>query len=122
MIMKRKIGICLLVFLFLFLVTFGAGFFFTSQPNRENQNTKQPETESQAEESILSSKEEQAYRYIVFSEDGKLVVYYSDGETLFFNSGVSTEDLSEKWKEQVEQGIRFYSQEELLEFLEAYSS
>ena len=122
MIMKRKIGICLLVFLFLFLVTFGAGIFFTSQPNRDNQNTKQPETESQAEESILSSKEEEAFRYIIFSEGGKLVVYYSDGETLFFNSGVSAEDLSEKWKEQLEQGIRFDSQEELLEFLEAYSS
>ena len=122
MIMKRKIGICLLVFLFLFLVTFGGGLFFTSQQNRENQNTKQPEIESQEEESILSSKEEDAFRYIVFSEDGRLVVYYSDGKTLFFNSGVSADDLSGKWKEQLEQGIRFNSQEELLEFLEAYSS
>ena len=122
MIMKRKIGICLLVFLFLFLVTFGSGLFLTNQQTPDNQKTKQPENESQTEESILSSKEEASYRYIIFSEEGKLVVYYSDGETLFFNSGVSSDDLTAEWKEQLKQGIRFDSQEELLQFLEAYSS
>lgn len=122
MIMRRKIGICLLVFIFLFLVTFGTGLFLTSTPDRENKYMNQPEQESQTEESILSSKEEAAFQYIVFSEEGKLIVYFSDGKTPFFNSGVSDEHLPEKWKKILPQGIRFQSEEELFEFLEAYSS
>jgi DNA primase catalytic subunit len=120
--MKRKIGICLLLCIVFFGMLFGTGIAFRNRTNPKTQDIKQEEEETFTEESMLSSKEEHAFRYIVFSEEGKLMVYLEDGETLHFNSGVSDEHLPDVWKMQLEQGIRFESEEDLFEFLEAYSS
>ena len=62
------------------------------------------------------------YEYIVFSQDGTLVIYYSDAATVYFDSGIEVEHLPEETRTQAEQGITFQSEEELFGFLESYSS
>ncbi len=60
--------------------------------------------------------------YIIFAEDGTLVVYYSDAATVYFDSGIEVQHLPEETRNQLEQGITFQSEEELFGFLESYSS
>lgn len=120
--MKRNISICLFA---AFLVLIGGILISMENPKEQEEEnsgiemTLETETE---EEALLSSATQPDYKYIIFSEDGRLVVYYSDNTTIFFNSGILEETLPEETKSQLPAGIRFQTDEELYDFLESYSS
>ncbi len=118
--MKRNIGIC---FFAAFLALIGGIFISMEQreePKEDNGIDLTLETET--EEALLSSIVCPEYEYIIFSEDGRLVVYYSDCSTVYFNSGIMEETLPEEVKSELPLGIRFQTDEELFDFLESYSS
>jgi outer membrane usher protein FimD/PapC len=85
----------------------------------ETQSAQESGTEADIPVNQISKPE---YKYIIFSEDGELVVYYADNTTVFFHSGIREESLPEELKERLWAGISFASEEELYEFLENYSS
>jgi hypothetical protein len=72
--------------------------------------------------SIVNQKSDSDDKYIIFSEDGILVVYYADRTTVFFNSGVRADALPSDLQECLLSGISFANEAELYEFLENYSS
>jgi hypothetical protein len=72
--------------------------------------------------SIVNQNANSDDKYIIFSEDGILVVYYADRTTVFFNSGVRADALPSDLQDCLPTGISFANEAELYEFLENYSS
>jgi hypothetical protein len=72
--------------------------------------------------SIVNQKSNSDDQYVIYSEDGILVVYYADRTTVFFNSGVRADALPTELQESLSSGISFANEAELYEFLENYSS
>lgn len=62
------------------------------------------------------------YAYLIKEEDGRLIVYYGDGETVYLVSDIRLEDLDSEMQKKVAAGITFENARELFEFLENYSS
>jgi hypothetical protein len=72
--------------------------------------------------SIVNQNSNPDDKYIIYAEDGILVVYYADRTTVFFNSGVRADALPTDLQECLSSGISFANEAELYEFLENYSS
>jgi hypothetical protein len=72
--------------------------------------------------SIVNQNQISDDKYVIYSEDGILVVYYADRTTVFFNSGVRADALPADLQEQLSFGLSFTNEAELYEFLENYSS
>jgi hypothetical protein len=122
--MKRKLSICF------FVACFFAVIGINSMSLRNSKDT-QPGTEASTEtdletdlevNSIVNQNSKSDDKYIIFSEDGILVVYYADRTTVFFNSGVRADALPSELQECLSTGISFTNETELYEFLENYSS
>ncbi len=62
------------------------------------------------------------YKYYIAVEDGEVVVYYSDRETIFEYTGIEAAALSEEEQIKLNYGIYVKDQEELYGILENYSS
>ena len=127
--MKRNTNIC--IFLFVILLFVILLLFFGTRYNKEPENTEQeslPATEEVTETKDLeavveSGKEEANCNYIIRSDEGRLTVYLSDGCTLYMNTGISARSLPVPMQEQAkDNGIRFSTEQELMDFLESYSS
>lgn len=126
--MKRNTSICiflLIIFgLILLFVFFGKA--VPDQPQNVPQDLPQttekiPETEN-SEAVIISSKEETDCAYLIRSDAGRLSVYLSDGCTLYLNTGIAASALPEEMQEKLTDGIRISTEQELMDFLESYSS
>jgi hypothetical protein len=120
--MKRNLSICFFAACFLAVIGISSQSERTQEPDVENAEAKterESETEPDVPVTVISQPE---YKYIIFSEDGVLVVYYADSTTVFFNSGIRKETLPDELKERLTDGIAFATEEELYEFLENYSS
>ena len=94
--MNQKTGICILLCLVLLLV-FGIWY-----QKRGVENTKNT--------------------YIIRTQDSRLVVFLPDGKTVYMETGIRSENLSQKLQKQAENGIGFADEESLFDFLESYSS
>ena len=92
------------------------------QLQQEAQNKDIIVSEEDSEQVISSSKFEENYKYIIFEVDGHLQVFYSDNQTMFFDTGILSNSLPDKLSNELDKGIRFQNDEELYEFLENYSS
>lgn len=122
--MKQKYSIC--IFLALLLCVSLSVVWITGQVNRDTELTEDiivQETEkTNDEETVYSSKTVDEYKYVIMDVDGHLTVFYSDNETVYFDTGIRSENLSDAVRSDLQCGIRFLTEEELYEFLENYSS
>ena len=50
------------------------------------------------------------------------MVYCSDGETVYFETGIAVRSLSDSMQQKAEEGIGFFTEADLYDFLESYSS
>jgi hypothetical protein len=146
--MKRKLGICFFVACFLAVIGINS---MSLRKARDTQSgTENSEYEASGMEdgeyakagtqtgadgdseadletdlevnSIVNQKSDSDDKYIIFSENGILVVYYADRTTVFFNSGVRADALPTELQECLPTGLSFANEAELYEFLENYSS
>ncbi|MFV0343250.1 MAG: BofC C-terminal domain-containing protein [Anaerocolumna sp.] len=62
------------------------------------------------------------YKYFLKTENGYIVAYYGDQKTVFDYTSVSTENLPERDKQELEAGILVKDLEQLYGLLENYSS
>ena len=104
--MKRKISICIIVLLAVIVLILA----FT--------NTKK---ESIPEETGTLEVTEDS-ETVLAAKDQKLVVYCSDGKTIYFETGIAVRSLSESMQQKAEDGIGFFTEADLYDFLESYSS
>lgn len=118
---KTKIGIIVLL-----VILLAIGIWCVVQKNNEkNQNQKLPVPQSETESEriiITSTPSSQTYSYIVRAEDAMLVVYQADGHTVYMETGIRTDRLSEDMQEKAKRGIGFATLEQLYDFLESYAS
>lgn len=117
--MKRKISICIIVLIAVIVLII----LFTN----EKKETMPKETETlevtEETEAVLPVNTDNIhYAYLVKAKEQKLVVYCSDGETVYFETGISVKSLSESLKQKAEDGIGFFTEADLYDFLESYSS
>ena len=121
--MKRKTSICILILLGILLV-FGI-WFGLSRRARSNETNELPVPQTQADTEIpitTSTPSPQNYSYIVRTADAMLVVYQADGQTVYMETGIRTDRLSEDMQEKAKRGIGFATLEQLYDFLESYAS
>jgi len=119
--MNRKISICIIiVILVLLLVLIGIRYGRSSQ--EENPATEMPEVTEMETTIVANVNETVSYAYILRVVDKNLVVYLGDGQTVYMETGIKLEELSEELQKQAEQGIGFETEESLYDFLESYSS
>ena len=117
--MKRKISICIIVLIAVIVLII----LFTN----EKKETIQKETETlevtEETETVLPANTDNIhYAYLVKAREQKLVVYCSDGETVYFETGIAVRSLSESMQQKAEEGIGFFTEADLYDFLESYSS
>lgn len=117
--MKRKISICIIVLIavIVFIILF----------TNEKKETIPKETEmlevTEETETVLPANTDNIhYAYLVKAREQKLVVYCSDGETVYFETGIAVRSLSESMQQKAEEGIGFFTEADLYDFLESYSS
>lgn len=117
--MKRKISICIIVLIAVIVLII----LFTN----EKKETMPKETETlevtEETETVLPANTDNIhYAYLVKAREQKLVVYCSDGETMYFETGIAVRSLSESMQQKAEEGIGFFTEADLYDFLESYSS
>ena len=118
--MNQKTGICILLCLVLLLV-FGIWY---QKRGVENTKNTQEQYASETEHTVLTGTpyKETENAYIIRTQDSRLVVFLPDGKTVYMETGIRSENLSQKLQKQAENGIGFADEESLFDFLESYSS
>ena len=117
--MKQKISIFIIVLLVILILL---GFWYGLQ-KQEERTLPKPQVSTETETTVLTSTPEViSYAYIVRVEDGNLVVYLGDGQTVYMETGIRMEDLEDTLQEKVQNGIGFRTAESLYDFLENYAS
>lgn len=128
---KRIIRLLLLVCTFGYCVVFGISYYYiTKQPeeiyeaepelaNEENGITVSEEDE---EKSMESATIIPPVEYVLYEEDGYVVVYRADKKTIYANTDIRISRLSQELQEEIKEGKPVYSEAELYNFLESNSS
>ena len=118
--MKKMISVCLLFVLLL------AGSLWIDQTMRSSEKTKPEEVAEEMAadtEKMTESMSHLSYtKYYVHAQEGYVVICQADHETVYCEASIRVEHLPEELQSSLEEGIALYSDEELYEFLENYSS
>lgn len=62
------------------------------------------------------------YQFVLSQQDGYIIVYYADQETVYSITDIPVKSLSIRLQQEIGQGKFIYSEEELYNFLESHSS
>lgn len=102
---------------------YGGGYYYMQQ--------QKPQPNPGQAEQILAAEEKETiesgtmilpYEYVLKEEDGFVVVYYADGETLYDNTAIVVELLPWRLQQEIRGGKQVSNETELYNFLENYSS
>lgn len=117
--MKRKISICIIVLIAVIVLII----LFTNEKKETiPKETETLEVTEETETVLPANTDNIHYAYLVKAREQKLVVYCSDGETVYFETGIVVRSLSESMQQKAEEGIGFFTEADLYDFLESYSS
>ena len=117
--MKRKISICIIVLIAVIVLII----LFTNEKKETiPKETETLEVTEETETVLPANTDNIHYAYLVKASEQKLVVYCSDGETVYFETGIAVRSLSESMQQKAEEGIGFFTEADLYDFLESYSS
>lgn len=104
---------------------YSGGYYYVQQKSQEPL-PKLAETQglkdSEGDETIESGTIVPAFEYLLKEQDGFVVVYYADGETLYDHTAIPLEQLPWKLQREIREGKQISSEMELYNFLESYSS
>jgi hypothetical protein len=88
----------------------------------EQSDDTQTDTQKNTQESVESMTQAASGLYCIKESNGYLVVYDTQTNEVYFETGVKISDLPEELQLEVQEGIYFSNPEELYSFLENYSS
>lgn len=121
--------------LFLVLATlvccgaYGGGYYFSMQQSQKpaeletaRKDAALAEDSQKYAESTESAAVVAPYEYILCEEDGYIIVFYADRETVYANTDIPLNSLSSQMQKEILEGKFIYSETELYNFLESYSS
>lgn len=86
---------------------------------QRNENDKEEKNEK---ESLLTSNEAKNAKYCIKNDSGMLSVYNATASEKYFDTGVYFEELPDEAKNKVTNGLYFFNETDLYDFLESYSS
>lgn len=126
--MKKSTSIRL--FLILAVVLCGSAYaigYYYSVYQWEKRMAREPlpaeqELSENALEEDLSPVATAPYEYVLSEQDGYIIVYYADQETVYSITDIPVKSLSLKLQQEIRQGKFIYSEQELYNFLESHSS
>ena len=78
--------------------------------------------EKNEKESLLTSNEAKNAKYCIKNDSGMLSVYNATASEKYFDTGVYFEELPDEAKNKVTNGLYFFNETDLYDFLESYSS
>ena len=86
------------------------------------QSNENDTEEKKEKESLLTSNEAKNAKYCIKNDSGMLSVYNGSASEKYFDTGVYFEELPEEVKNKVTNGLYFFNETDLYDFLESYSS
>lgn len=110
---------------------FYMGYQFVHEFQRQREVQESPLAEPVSEQQIAQEETETAlpiasieipYEYVIVEEEGYLLVYMQDLETIYMYTDIRLAELSEELQEEIRRGKTFSDLWELYAFLENYSS
>ena len=113
--MNRKVSICIFVLILIILIIV---ILEMAGKDRGTQAT-QIETEPAV---IANSNPIVNYQYIARIVDERIVIFESDGKTVYLETDIKANTLSAYIREQAQSGIGFLNEAGMFDFLESYSS
>ena len=129
--MKSKISICFLTIFIILLALFTIEKINTqraadnaaiiAQSKDKDKDAKYKE-EKDKKESLQTSNEAKNARYCIINDSGMLSVYNGAASEKYFDTGVYFEELPDEVKNKVTNGLYFFNETDLYDFLESYSS
>ena len=124
--MKSKISICFLTIVVILLALVMIEKINTQKAAdkasiiaQSNENDKE---EKKEKESLLTSNGAKNAKYCIKNDSGMLSVYNGSASEKYFDTGVYFEELPEEVKNKVTNGLYFFNETDLYDFLESYSS
>lgn len=126
----KKYIICLILFLIISTACLTAGYMITREGRKETVEgvpATELETETVPEDRIVSnqegvSHETQEGEYYLVSEDGFLLVFHKDKETICLHTHLLLMDFPENEQDRLREGIWFGSMLEVYNYLESHTS
>lgn len=124
--MKSKISICFLTIFIILLALFTIEKINTQRAANQVAITAQSkDTDKDAndkKESLQTSNEAKNASYCIKNDSGMLSVYNGAANEKYFDTGVYFEELPDEVKNKVTNGLYFFNETDLYDFLESYSS
>lgn len=87
-----------------------------------SRETEQKEALTEEETDLAITNMDIPYEYVIVEEEGYLLVYMQDLETIYMYTDIRLAELSESLQEEIRLGKPFKDLKELYDFLENYSS
>ncbi len=109
-------------------MAYGGGYYVSIQQQKKSEepellSQKEPEAEKEEEQSAAPSAAKPVnYEFVLCEEEGYVIVYYADKETVYDTTDIRLEDLPANLQQEILEGKEMSSQRELYNFLESYSS
>lgn len=110
-------------------IAYGGGYYFSiyqSEKRMEQEAALKEEASQKAQEDNAASQESAVvaatYEFVLCEEDGYIVVYYADKETVYADTDIQLAQLPAQLQGEIKEGKFIYSERELYNFLESYSS
>jgi hypothetical protein len=120
---NTRIRIFFCLFAAIAVFSYVVGYQLTNPTRQNNKQEAEAVEESASEnETFETLLQEQHVLFRIRELDGYLAVYLADGVTLYMNTDIRPEDIEEELREELRDGIPFYTMDSLYEFLESYSS
>lgn len=120
--MNRKVSICIFVLILIILII------VILEMAGKDRGTPLPETQTQVTQIetetavIANSNPVVNYQYIARIVDERIVIFESDGKTVYLETDIKANTLSAYIREQAQSGIGFLNEAGMFDFLESYSS
>ena len=127
-IMKKSSSICLFLFVAVLIccIAYGGGYYLSSynSKKRTEQNLAQNEQKQQEEysDSVKSDAVVNPFEFVLGEENGYIIVYNADKKTVYSKTDIRLDNLSAQLQKEIIVGKLIYSESELYNFLESYSS
>lgn len=124
--MKSKISICFLTIFIILLALFTIEKINTQRAadkaaiTAQSKNTDKDANDKK--ESLQTSNEAKNASYCIKNDSGMLSVYNGATNEKYFDTGVYFEELPDEVKNKVTNGLYFFNETDLYDFLESYSS
>lgn len=113
---KHAYFICFICLVILFVAVYFGGYFYTLNFQKTDTYTENENTDLEISTVSLEK------GFWLGVEDDCVVIYYADKKTVYFNTRIRTEELSDDELALVESGIYFEDISVILKYLESYTS